>query len=170
MMVIVIFLMFVDSTEHLPCSGKWETQHVLHFKMSLKNITVSWKVPPQLSNSLKEYVVQYKQAGTFPGHAFSWVKLNKSQTTAFFKGLLALWLRFNFVNLGCCCWAYPHLCFYLKDSLKSTRHTKLHCSLFCMKIKSITFHLSSDTLFKGVYFVWFLKLMLIVTIWYLFAF
>lgn len=58
--------------------------------MSLNNITVSWKEPPQLSNSLKEYVVQYKQAGAPLGHAFSWLKLNKSQTTAFFKGLFPL--------------------------------------------------------------------------------
>lgn len=70
--------------------GIWETWPALNLSMSLKDITVFWKVPPQFSNNLKEYVVQYKQAGAPLGHAFSWVKVNKSQTTAFFKGLFPL--------------------------------------------------------------------------------
>lgn len=93
--------------------GVWETWPALNLSMSLEGITVSWKVPPQFSNNLKEYVVQYKQAGAPLGHTFSWVKVNKSQTAAFFKGLFSLYLRFNFVNVACCCGAYPDLRLHL---------------------------------------------------------
>lgn len=55
--------------------------------MNQENLTVSWDTSPQLSDSLKEHVVQYKQAGSPPGQGFDWVKLSKSQKTAFFRGV-----------------------------------------------------------------------------------
>lgn len=56
--------------------------------MNEENLTVFWDLPSRLSDNLKEYVVQYKQAGSPPGQEFDWVKVNKSNTTASFKGLL----------------------------------------------------------------------------------
>lgn len=58
--------------------------------MNEENLKVSWNLPSQLSDTLKEYVVQYKQAGSPLGQAFDWVKVNKSQAAAFFKGLFDL--------------------------------------------------------------------------------
>lgn len=55
--------------------------------MNEEYLTVSWDLPSQLSDNLKEYVVQYKQAGCPSGQGFDWVKVNKSQTTEMFKGL-----------------------------------------------------------------------------------
>uniref|UniRef100_A0A3Q3IP54 Fibronectin type-III domain-containing protein n=1 Tax=Monopterus albus TaxID=43700 RepID=A0A3Q3IP54_MONAL len=55
------------------------------------NLTVSWDLPSLLSDNLDEYVVQYKQAECLlPGQGFDWVKVNKSQTSVFFKGLFDL--------------------------------------------------------------------------------
>lgn len=54
--------------------------------MNEENLTVSWGLPSQLSDNLKEYVVQYKQECS-QDQAFDWIKVNKSQRTAFFKGL-----------------------------------------------------------------------------------
>lgn len=58
----------------------------IHLKMDEEYLTVSWDLPSQLSDNLKEYVVQYKQAGYPPGQGFDWIKVNKSQTTGIFKG------------------------------------------------------------------------------------
>lgn len=55
--------------------------------MNAENLTVSWDQLPQLPDNLKEYVVQYKQAGSLPGQSFDWVRLDKNHTTAFFIGL-----------------------------------------------------------------------------------
>lgn len=92
--MIDLYCNFSNSVCILPyiclCSGNRETQQVLQLKMNFKNLMVSWNVPPQLSDGLKEYVVEYKQAGSPLGQAFDWVKLNKSQTTAFFRGLFRL--------------------------------------------------------------------------------
>lgn len=57
--------------------------------MNEENLTASWDLPSQLSDNLKEYVVQYKQACP-PGKGFDWVKVNKSQTTGTFTGLFDL--------------------------------------------------------------------------------
>uniref|UniRef100_A0A3Q1F2G0 Interleukin-12 receptor subunit beta-2-like n=1 Tax=Acanthochromis polyacanthus TaxID=80966 RepID=A0A3Q1F2G0_9TELE len=54
--------------------------------LSSDNLTVSWDQPSPFPDNLKEYVVQYKQAGCSPGRGFDWIKVNKSQTAAFFKG------------------------------------------------------------------------------------
>lgn len=58
--------------------------------MNEDNLTVSWDTLT-LSDNLKEYVVQYKQAECPPGQDFDWLKLNKSLTTGFFKGLSDLY-------------------------------------------------------------------------------
>ncbi|XP_030262992.1 interleukin 12 receptor, beta 2a, like isoform X2 [Sparus aurata] len=76
----------VPSYLTLPVPGKEKNEQALHLKMNEENLTVSWNLPSQLSDTLKEYVVQYKQAGSPLGQAFDWVKVNKSQTAAFFKG------------------------------------------------------------------------------------
>uniref|UniRef100_A0A8C4IT24 Fibronectin type-III domain-containing protein n=1 Tax=Dicentrarchus labrax TaxID=13489 RepID=A0A8C4IT24_DICLA len=55
-----------------------------------ENVTVSWDLPSISLKDLKEYVVEYKQAGCPPGQGFDWVKVNKSQRTAIFKGLFFL--------------------------------------------------------------------------------
>ncbi|XP_063759627.1 interleukin 12 receptor, beta 2a, like isoform X2 [Eleginops maclovinus] len=63
----------------LPMPGK---EKAFHVEMNAENLTVSWDSSSQLSDNLKEYVVQYKQIGSPPGQGFDWVK---SQRTAFFK-------------------------------------------------------------------------------------
>lgn len=67
--------------------GKEENKPTLHIEMNAENLTVSWKQSSLLADNLKGYVVQYKQFGSDLGHSFDWAKLNKSQTTAFFRGL-----------------------------------------------------------------------------------
>ncbi|XP_036943815.1 interleukin 12 receptor, beta 2a, like [Acanthopagrus latus] len=74
----------VPSYLTLPVPGKEKNEQPLHLKMNEENLTVSWNLPSQLSDTLRQYVVQYKQAGHPQG--FDWVKVNKSQTAAFFKG------------------------------------------------------------------------------------
>ena len=58
--------------------------------MDAEILTASWDLPSQLSDNLREYVVQYKQAGCLPGEGFDWVKVNKSQAMGTFKGLFDL--------------------------------------------------------------------------------
>ncbi len=58
--------------------------------MNEENLTASWDLLSQLSDNLKEYVVQYRQAGCPPGQGFDWVKVSKNQTTGTFKGLFDL--------------------------------------------------------------------------------
>ncbi|XP_051244222.1 interleukin 12 receptor, beta 2a, like [Dicentrarchus labrax] len=58
----------------------------VHLKINEENVTVSWDLPSISLKDLKEYVVEYKQAGCPPGQGFDWVKVNKSQRTAIFKG------------------------------------------------------------------------------------
>ncbi|XP_008284784.1 interleukin 12 receptor, beta 2a, like isoform X2 [Stegastes partitus] len=67
-------------------AGKEPNDQPMYLQMNQDNLTVSWDGPAQLSDKLKEYVVQYKEAGCPPGQGFDWIKVNKSQTTAFFKG------------------------------------------------------------------------------------
>lgn len=57
--------------------------------MNEENLTVSWDLHSQLSDNLKEYVVQYKQAGCPPGQGFDWIKVTTNQTV-FFKGMFDL--------------------------------------------------------------------------------
>nr|XP_020472020.1 interleukin-6 receptor subunit beta-like isoform X1 [Monopterus albus]XP_020472021.1 interleukin-6 receptor subunit beta-like isoform X1 [Monopterus albus]XP_020472022.1 interleukin-6 receptor subunit beta-like isoform X1 [Monopterus albus] len=67
--------------------GKDKNKHAFDITMNEENLTVSWDLPSLLSDNLDEYVVQYKQAECLlPGQGFDWVKVNKSQTSVFFKG------------------------------------------------------------------------------------
>uniref|UniRef100_I3J1D8 Interleukin-12 receptor subunit beta-2 n=1 Tax=Oreochromis niloticus TaxID=8128 RepID=I3J1D8_ORENI len=66
-------------------TGKEENAVKVGLEMNKENLTVSWGPPSDVSE-LKEYVVQYKQAGSPPGREFDWIRVNKSQNTAFFKG------------------------------------------------------------------------------------
>nr|XP_046270741.1 interleukin 12 receptor, beta 2a, like isoform X2 [Scatophagus argus] len=76
----------VPSHLALALPGEEKNEQALFLEMNKENLTVSWDLQSQLSDTLKEYVVQYKQAGCDPGQAFDWVKVTKNQTTAFFKG------------------------------------------------------------------------------------
>lgn len=53
--------------------------------MNDENLTVSWHLPSQLAD--KEYVVEYKQAGSPLGQGFDWVRVNKGHAMGIFKGL-----------------------------------------------------------------------------------
>ncbi|XP_074513020.1 interleukin 12 receptor, beta 2a, like isoform X2 [Sebastes fasciatus] len=76
----------VPSSLAMPVPGEEKNGEAIRLKMSEENLTVSWDLPSQPSDNLKEYVVQYKHAGSPPGRGFHWIKVNKSQTTVFFKG------------------------------------------------------------------------------------
>lgn len=76
----------VPSNLTMPVPGEEKNGEAIRLKMSEENLTVSWDLPSQPSDNLKEYVVQYKRAGSPPGRGFNWIKVNKSQTTVFFKG------------------------------------------------------------------------------------
>ncbi|XP_054463478.1 interleukin 12 receptor, beta 2a, like isoform X2 [Anoplopoma fimbria] len=69
-----------------PIPGKEKNEQTIHLVMNEENLTVSWDLPSQLSDNLKEYVVQYKEAGGPPGRGFDWIKVEKSQKTGIFKG------------------------------------------------------------------------------------
>ncbi|XP_063759628.1 interleukin 12 receptor, beta 2a, like isoform X3 [Eleginops maclovinus] len=71
------------SASHRLRSTETGKEKAFHVEMNAENLTVSWDSSSQLSDNLKEYVVQYKQIGSPPGQGFDWVK---SQRTAFFKG------------------------------------------------------------------------------------
>lgn len=70
--------------------------------MNSESLNVSWDPPPQLADNVKEYVVQYKQAGLSPVKGFDWVRVNSSQTTATVKGLFDLGGAFSVVKLTLC--------------------------------------------------------------------
>ncbi|XP_029365342.1 interleukin 12 receptor, beta 2a, like isoform X2 [Echeneis naucrates] len=70
----------------MPISGEEKDEQILNLTMNEANLTVSWNQPSQHTDNLKEYVVQFKQAGCPPGKGFGWVKVLKNQTTAFLKG------------------------------------------------------------------------------------
>lgn len=76
----------VPSCLLMPITGKEDNDRVIYLNMTEENLTVSLDLPSQYSDNLKEYVVQYKRAGCSPGQGFDWIKVNKSQTTGFFKG------------------------------------------------------------------------------------
>uniref|UniRef100_UPI0037E7C83A interleukin 12 receptor, beta 2a, like n=1 Tax=Semicossyphus pulcher TaxID=241346 RepID=UPI0037E7C83A len=76
----------VPSYLSVPITGKGRNMQEIHLKMTEENLTVSWERPSVLSDYLKEYVVQYKQAGCPLSQGFDWVKVNKNQTTATFEG------------------------------------------------------------------------------------
>ncbi|XP_070778526.1 interleukin 12 receptor, beta 2a, like [Enoplosus armatus] len=66
--------------------GKEKNSQTLHLRMNEENLTVFWDLPSRPPDNLKEYVVQYKQAGSPPGQGFDWIKVDKNQTTGIFKG------------------------------------------------------------------------------------
>lgn len=68
----------------IPIRGKEPKEKVIDLKMNKENLTVSWNLPSQLSD--KEYVVQYKEAGSPLGQGFDWVRVEKGHTTGIFKG------------------------------------------------------------------------------------
>ena len=67
-----------------------ENEQAFVLKMTEDNLTVSWDSSSQMLDNLKEYVVQYKQAGRPRGQAFDWIRVNKSHTSAFMTGLFDL--------------------------------------------------------------------------------
>ncbi|KAF1379394.1 hypothetical protein PFLUV_G00175610 [Perca fluviatilis] len=76
----------VPSYLPMPIPGKEKDEQAIHLMMNEENLTLSWDLPSQLLDNLKEYVLQYKQAGSPPCQGFDWVKVNKSQTTGILKG------------------------------------------------------------------------------------
>lgn len=123
--------------------------------MDTENLTVSWD---HLRNNLsyKEYVVQYKQAGSPPGKGHDWARVNKSRTMEVFKGLydfdnfIAMLKVFRNVTIiqifqDCLkeCPEQP-VHHYLK-SLWKDNNCKLNCELFDSHLKM--FYL------EGVWFV-----------------
>ncbi|KAM6965905.1 interleukin 12 receptor, beta 2a, like [Tautogolabrus adspersus] len=76
----------VPETAFVSLERKEKNEQEIHLNVTEENLTVSWKQPHQLSDNLKEYVVQYKQAGCPLGQGFDWVKVSKTQKTAIFKG------------------------------------------------------------------------------------
>ncbi|XP_032394305.1 interleukin 12 receptor, beta 2a, like isoform X1 [Etheostoma spectabile] len=76
----------VPSYLAMPIPGKEKDEQSIHLVMNEEHLNVSWDLPSQLLDNLKEYVLQYKQAGSPPCQGFDWVKVNKSQRTGYFKG------------------------------------------------------------------------------------
>ncbi|XP_061892507.1 leukemia inhibitory factor receptor-like isoform X1 [Entelurus aequoreus] len=63
-------------------------KHAIDVTINTENLTVLWDLRSQRPdiNSIKEYVVQYKQAGRHLGQGFDWMRVNKSHGTATFRG------------------------------------------------------------------------------------
>ncbi|MED6233413.1 hypothetical protein ATANTOWER_011427, partial [Ataeniobius toweri] len=68
----------------MPTSGKQANEPTIYLDMNEQNLTVSWNLPSKFFDSVKQYVVQYKECQ--PGNSFDWIKVDKNQTTAFFRG------------------------------------------------------------------------------------
>ncbi|XP_051905350.1 interleukin 12 receptor, beta 2a, like isoform X1 [Hippocampus zosterae] len=68
--------------------GEVRSEHPFDVRMNMANLTVSWELPSQLPDvtSVKEYVVQYKEAGSLLGKGFDWIRVNKSCATVTFTG------------------------------------------------------------------------------------
>lgn len=80
--------------------GEEENVAALRIHITTDNLTVSWKPFSKMPANLKEYVVQYKQYGSGSGQSFDWVRLIRSQTTAFFRGLLLMFLEKYSIQCG----------------------------------------------------------------------
>ncbi|XP_077590553.1 interleukin-6 receptor subunit beta-like isoform X2 [Stigmatopora nigra] len=78
----------VHSYLAIPAPGKVRSEVSIDVSMNTENLTVSWDSPLQLPDVklIKEYVVQYKQAGCHLGEGFDWIRVNKSCTSVTFKG------------------------------------------------------------------------------------
>lgn len=70
----------------IQAQGKKEVEQVLNLTMGEENLTVSWNLTSQLFHDLKEYVVQYKQVRCPLGQGFDWIRVDKNQRRATFKG------------------------------------------------------------------------------------
>lgn len=72
--------------------GEVGSERPIDVRMNMANLTVSWELPSQLpdATSVKEYVVQYKEAGSLLGKGFDWIRVNKSCTAVTFTGLFYL--------------------------------------------------------------------------------
>ncbi|MEQ2180191.1 hypothetical protein GOODEAATRI_033183, partial [Goodea atripinnis] len=68
----------------MPTAGKQANEPTIYLDMNEQNLTVSWNLPSKFFDSIKQYVVQYKECE--PGNSFDWIKVDKNQTTAFFRG------------------------------------------------------------------------------------
>lgn len=68
-----------------PTPGKQANDLIINLEMNQNNLTVSWNVSSKFPDSVKQYVVQYKEC--LPGNGSDWIKVDKNQTTAFFKGV-----------------------------------------------------------------------------------
>lgn len=64
--------------------GNQATEPKIYLEMNEQNLTVSWKLSSKVSDSTKQYVVQYKEC--LPGSGFDWIKVDSKQTTVVFKG------------------------------------------------------------------------------------
>ncbi|XP_014327005.1 interleukin-12 receptor subunit beta-2-like [Xiphophorus maculatus] len=64
--------------------GNQATEPKIYLEMNEQNLTVSWNLSSKVSDSTKQYVVQYKEC--LPGSGFDWIKVDSKQTTVVFKG------------------------------------------------------------------------------------
>lgn len=58
----------------------------INLEINENNLTVSWNIKSMIPN-IKEYVVQYKEAGSSLGQGLDWVRLNTNLTKVTIKGL-----------------------------------------------------------------------------------
>uniref|UniRef100_A0A146XXN1 Interleukin-12 receptor subunit beta-2 n=1 Tax=Fundulus heteroclitus TaxID=8078 RepID=A0A146XXN1_FUNHE len=68
----------------MPTPGKQENAPTIYLEMTEENLTVSWNQPAEFYDGVKQYVVQYREC--LPGNGFDWIRVDKNQTRAFFKG------------------------------------------------------------------------------------
>ncbi|CAJ1076711.1 interleukin 12 receptor%2C beta 2a, like isoform X1 [Xyrichtys novacula] len=78
----------IGAPSHLSVSvtGEGRMEKDPHMNMTEVNLTVSWTDISVPSDSVKEYVVQYKEAGRPLGQGLDWVRVSNGQTSAVFKG------------------------------------------------------------------------------------
>ncbi|XP_061568462.1 interleukin 12 receptor, beta 2a, like isoform X2 [Cololabis saira] len=69
---------------HLVVPLKDGNDQTIHLLITDQNLTVSWDLPPQFSDNLKQYVVQYKECS--PRQTFDWIKVDTDETEVYFQG------------------------------------------------------------------------------------
>uniref|UniRef100_A0A8C6WTF1 Fibronectin type-III domain-containing protein n=1 Tax=Neogobius melanostomus TaxID=47308 RepID=A0A8C6WTF1_9GOBI len=77
----------VSQPSHLEVQvqGKIPKEEDIFLEMNENNLTVSWKITTSIPD-IKEYVVQYKEAGSSLGQGLDWIRLNSSVTKVTIKG------------------------------------------------------------------------------------
>lgn len=82
----LVFPLWINKakTYFVSCLGKEATEPKIYLEMNEKNLTVSWNPSSKVSDSIKQYVVQYKEC--LPGSGSDWIKVDNKQTRVFFKG------------------------------------------------------------------------------------